>query len=66
MDDLELIVVGVDDRESLRRVSACIRDVEGVVTLLVDVRTGRVCIGGTATRDAVCRAILEAGFRTEP
>ena len=66
MDELELIVVGVDDRESLRRGSACIRDVEGVVTLLVDARTGRVRMGGTASRDAVCRAIVEAGFRIEP
>ena len=66
MDELELIVVGVDDRESLRRVSACIRDVEGVVTLLVDARTCRVRMGGTASRDAVCRAIVEAGFRIEP
>ena len=50
-------------RDDVRRVSACIADLSGVVALEVDAVTRTVRVMGDVTAEAVRAAVVAGGFR---
>lgn len=58
MWDLELIITGMSCRHCVRDVTARLRDVPGVRTVVANARTSRVRIGGTVLTSDV-RAALD-------
>ena len=57
MSDLELIITGMSCRHCVRDVTARLRDVPGVHTVVADARTSRVRLGGTMTTADVRAAL---------
>ncbi len=59
---LRLEISGMTCGGCARSVTRAVQAVPGVTEAVVDLQAGVVTIGGTATRDAVARAIERAGF----
>ena len=63
---LTMCVPGLTCRHAVRVVSAMLRDVPGVESVVVDGPTGLVVVGGPVDAQQVCAALVEAGYPPEP
>jgi copper chaperone CopZ len=65
MSELTLQVAGMGCRRCLREVTARLRDVPGVQTVIADAATSTVRLGGAMTVDDVLDAFTGTTFRPE-
>ncbi|WP_372729847.1 heavy-metal-associated domain-containing protein [Nocardioides sp.] len=65
MTDLELIVAGMSCRHCVREVTARLRDVPGVRTVVASARTSRVRLGGTMSAADVRAALAGTSYTVQ-
>lgn len=65
MSSLELIVTGMSCRHCVRDVTARLRDVPGVHTVVANARTSKVRLGGTMTASDVQAAMAGTTYTVQ-